>query len=197
MNKSKAKNDEVAIRRMKRWAWIFSAIVFILIGMARKPIITLPEGWSFSFLPPLYSSFNAITACLLLLALYFIKKKDVVRHRKTIYIAIIFSVLFLLLYVVYHFTTPETKFGDANHDGVVDAEELLAVGKWRVAYLLILLSHIALAAFVLPLVLFTFIRAYTEQFDKHKKMARWVFPIWLYVAITGPVIYLMLRPFYG
>ena len=147
-------------------------------------------------MPAVYSSFNAITALLLVVALYFIKQKQIKKHQQTIYIAVGFSVLFLLLYVLYHFTTPETKFGDANHDGLVDAEELLLVGKWRLVYLLLLLTHIVLAAVVLPLVMFTFIRAYTNQIGKHKKMARWVFPIWLYVAITGPIIYLLLRPYY-
>ncbi len=190
-------NKNIALsRKLNKWAWLISIVVFLLVGMARKPIFNLPEGWNLDFLPAVYSAFNAITAVLLLLALYFIKQKQVQKHRQTIYVAITFSVLFLLLYVLYHFTTPETKFGDVNHDGVVNAEELLLVGKWRMIYLLLLLSHIVLAAFVLPLVMFTFIRAYTNQIEKHKKMARWVFPIWLYVAITGPIIYLFLQPYY-
>lgn len=183
-------------KHLTRWAWGISILVFVLVSMARKPIVSLPAGWDFSFLPPLYSIINALTAILLLVALYFVKKKHIKKHQQTIYVAITLSVLFLLLYVVYHFTTPETKFGDLNHDGSLSTEELVAVGKWRTVYLLLLLSHIVLAAFVLPLVMFTFIRAYTDQIAKHKKMARWVFPIWLYVAITGPLIYLLLKPYY-
>lgn len=117
-------------------------------------------------------------------------------HRNAMYLAIGLSALFLLSYVAYHFTTPETVFGDMNHDGIVDAAELAAVGSMRTAYLVLLLSHITLAGLIFPFILFTFIRAYTGQFEKHRKMAKWVWPIWFYVAVTGPIVYLMLLPYY-
>jgi putative membrane protein len=123
---------------------------------------------------------NAITAVVLLVAFYFIKKKNVEAHRKSIYLAVGLSVMFLLSYVAYHITTPPTSYG----------------GEFGYIYYPLLITHVVLAAVIFPFILFTFVRAYTNQFDKHRKMARWVWPIWLYVAITGPVCYLMLKPFY-
>lgn len=183
-------------RRLNTFAWIFTAIVLLLVGAMRRVKIPLPEGWDVSFLPPFHAGVNALTAVVLLLALYFIKQKNVVAHRRTIYVAMSLSVLFLLSYVAYHFTTPETIYGDVDGNGRLDDGELTAVGSARTAYLLLLLSHIVLAAVSLPLILFTFIRGFTDQVERHRRMARWVFPLWLYVAVTGPVCYWMLRPFY-
>ena len=177
-------------------AWIITGLVLILVGLMRRVKIPLPEGWDFSFLPPFHASVNALTAVILLLALYFIKQKNIEAHRKAIYVAIGLSVLFLLSYVAYQFTTTETLFGDSNGDGVVDASELAAAGSTRTIYLILLISHIVLAGLILPFILFTFIRAYTGQFERHRKMAKWVWPIWFYVAVTGPVVYYMLMPYY-
>lgn len=163
----------------------------------RRVKIPLPEGWNVDFLPPFHATLNALTAVVLIYALYQIKKKNILAHRRAMYTAIGLSVLFLLSYVAYHFTTPETLFGDSNHDSVLSQEELAAVGSLRGIYLVLLLSHIFLAALILPFILFTFIRAYTHQFDRHRRMARWVYPIWLYVAITGPICYFFLMPYYA
>ena len=117
-------------------------------------------------------------------------------HRKLIFAARGASGAFLLSYVAYHFTKPEVLFGDANHDGVLSAVEQAAVSGTRPVYLALLASHVILAAVVLPFVLTTFNRAYTRQFDRHRALAKRVFPVWLYVAVTGPICYLMLRPYY-
>lgn len=186
----------VLARKLNIAAGIFSVVVLLLVGLMRRVKIALPEGMDFGFLPPLHATLNALTAVVLLVALYFIKQKNIEAHRKSIYVAFTFSLLFLLSYVAYHFTTPETIFGDSNGDGILSAEELAAIGSMRTVYLIILLSHIALAALSLPFILLTFIRAYTNQISKHRQMAKWVFPIWLYVAITGPVCYFMLAPYY-
>lgn len=183
-------------RRLNTFAWIFTAIVLLLVGAMRRVKIPLPEGWDVSFLPPFHAGVNALTAVVLLLALYFIKQKNVVAHRRAIYVAMSLSALFLLSYVAYHFTTPETIYGDVDGNGRLDDGELAAVGSARTAYLVLLLSHIVLAAVSLPLILFTFIRGFTDQVERHRRMARWVFPLWLYVAVTGPVCYWMLKPFY-
>ena len=167
-------------KKLNNIAYVVSAAVLLLVGAMRRYKIDL--GVDFSFLPPFYATLNAITAVLLLIALYFIKNKQVAQHRKTIYAAMVTSALFLLSYVLYHFTTPETKYGG---EGVM-----------RSVYFLLLITHVILAAGVLPFILLTFNRAYTDQFERHKKMARWVFPLWLYVAITGPICYLMLMPYY-
>lgn len=189
------KKPELA-RRMNIAAWIITGVVLVLVGLMRRVKVPLPEGWDFSFLPPFHATVNALTAVVLLYAFYQIKQKNIKAHQQAIYVAIGLSVLFLLSYVAYHFTSPETIYGDLNHDGTLSAAELAAVGNSRTVYLVLLLSHIVLAALILPFILFTFIRAYTNQFEKHRRMARWVFPIWLYVAITGPVCYYMLMPYY-
>ncbi len=183
-------------RKLNAVAWVLTAAVLFLVGLMRQVKIPLPEGMSLSFLPPFHATVNALTACVLLVAFYFIRKKDVARHRKAIYVALGLSVLFLLSYVAYHFTTPETLFGDGNHDGLISPEEKAAVGGLRTVYLVLLLSHISLAAISLPFILFTFIRGYTQQVERHKRLARWVFPVWLYVAVTGPVCYFLLMPYY-
>ncbi|MCB0546196.1 MAG: DUF420 domain-containing protein [Phaeodactylibacter sp.] len=183
-------------KRLNTAAWILTGAVLLLVGLMRRVKIPLPENWDFSFLPPFHATVNALTAVVLLAAFYFIKQKNIKAHRRAIYLAIGLSVLFLLSYVAYHFTTPETLYGDLDHDGVLSPEELAAVGSSRTWYLVLLLTHIVLAALIFPFILFTFIRAYTGQYERHRKMARWVFPIWLYVAITGPVAYYMLMPYY-
>ena len=183
-------------KQLNRLAWIVSGAVLFLVILMRRVKLPLPEGWDFSFLPPFHAAVNAVTAVVLIIALFFIKSKNVEAHRKSIYLALGLSVFFLLSYVAYHFTTPETLFGDYNKDGILSEDELIQVGSARTWYLVLLLSHIILAAVSLPFILFTFIRAYTGQFNAHKKMARWVFPIWLYVAITGPICYVLLFPFY-
>lgn len=183
-------------RKLNVYAWIVSGAVLFLVGLMRRVKIDLPAGWDMSFLPPFHATLNALTAVVLLAALYFIKQKQPEAHRKAIYVAMGLSVLFLLSYVAYHFTTPETIFGDADGDGILSDAEKLAVGGRRTFYLILLLTHIILAALILPFILFTFIRAYTGQFEKHRKMARWVWPLWFYVAITGPIAYYMLAPYY-
>ena len=177
-------------------AWIVSGVVLLLVALMRRIHIPLPEGLSLDFLPPFHASVNALTAVTLLIAYYFIRKKQVERHRKTIYVAIVLSVIFLLSYVTYHITTAPALYGDANHDGLLSTEELAAAGGTRTLYLLLLLSHIALAAVIFPFILFTFVRGYTDQVDRLRRMARWVIWVWFYVAVSGPVCYLMLKEYY-
>ena len=183
-------------KQMNVAAWIVTGAVLVLVGLMRQVKIPIPDGWDFSFLPPFHATVNALTAVVLLAAFYFIKQKNIKAHRRSIYVALGLSALFLLSYVAYHFTTPEVRYGDINHDGSLSPEELAAVAGSRTWYLVLLLSHIALAALILPFILFTFIRGYTGQVERHRRMARWVFPIWLYVAVTGPVAYYMLLPYY-
>ena len=183
-------------RRLNVYAWIITGAILFLVGLMRRVKIDLPTGWDLSFLPPFHATVNALTAVVLLAALYFIKQKNIEAHRRAIYVAMGLSVLFLLSYVAYHFTTPETIFGDADQDGLLSDAERLAVAGERTFYLILLISHIVLAALILPFILFTFIRAYTGQYERHRKMARWVWPLWFYVAITGPVAYYMLAPYY-
>lgn len=188
--------DHALAAKLNRAAWLLTFAVLGLVVVMRKVRIPLPDGVDLSFLPPLHAGINALAACVLIAALVAVKCGNIVLHRRLILAAIGLSVLFLLSYVAYHFTSNEIKFGDANHDGTVDAAEKLAVGSRRIRYLLLLVSHIILAGVSLPFILFTFIAGWTHQFEKHRRLARWVFPVWLYVAITGPICYWLLRPFY-
>jgi putative membrane protein len=188
-------NNIILERRLNKVAYVLTFVVLVLVGLMRR--FKLDLGVDFSFLPPFHASLNGLTALVLILGLYFIKTNNIDLHKKSMLTALGLSVLFLLSYVAYHFTTPETLFGDVNHDGLLDEVELGLVSGSRTPYLILLFSHITLAAVSLPFILLTFIRAYTDQFDKHKMMARYVFPVWLYVAITGPVCYYLLMPYYS
>jgi putative membrane protein len=177
-------------------AGIITVAVLILVGLMRQVKIPLPEGVDLHFLAPFHAGVNALTAIVLLFSLVFIKQKKVELHRKANYTALFLSVLFILSYVAYHFTTPSTIYGDVDGNGVLSEAERSAAGSGRTWYLVLLLSHIGLAALSLPFILLTFIRAYTNQFERHRKMARWVWPVWFYVALTGPIVYFLLRPYY-
>jgi len=135
-----------------------------------------------SFLPPIYATVNGITAIILILAVRAIKNGKVKLHENLMKTAIGCSVAFLVMYVAYHMTSDSTKFGG---EGVI-----------KYVYYFILVTHIILSIIIIPLVLITYVRALAEVFDKHKKIARITFPIWLYVAVTGVVVYLMISPYY-
>jgi putative membrane protein len=138
------------------------------------------DGVDFSFLPPFYAGINGLTAILLVSALIAIKGKKMGLHQRLIQVCLILSLLFLLCYVAYHMTSDSTPYG----------------GEMKGLYYFILISHILLSIAVIPLVLFTYLFAWEGKFDKHKKWTRFAFPIWLYVAVTGVIVYLMISPFY-
>jgi len=150
-----------------------------------------------SFLPPIYASINGLTALLLIMGVMAIKNGNRKVHERFMTTAIACSVVFLVMYVAYHMTAESTVFGDINHDGLLDSTEKTNAGSMRLVYLFILLSHIALSIVIIPLVLFTYVRALAQRFDKHKKLAKITFPLWLYVAVTGVVVYLLISPYYA
>ena len=193
--KAKPEKQEL-LKKMKLAVWVISAAVLGLVVLMREVKIPLPEGVSLTFLPPFHAFLNSLAAFSLVLALISIKKRNARVHQRWIYSAMFCSFIFLLSYVAYHFTTPETLYGDLNRDGELNESELLEAGSMREIYLFILLSHIALAAISLPFILLTFCYGFTNHFKKHKKLSRKIFPVWLYVAITGPVVYFMLMPYY-
>jgi putative membrane protein len=163
-------------------AWILTALVLGLVAAMRGAKIPLPDGWSFAFLPPVHALLNSLVSIALIAAIIAVKSGKIALHRQFILAAMTLSVMFLCCYVAYHFTTEETRFPkDAPLRGL---------------YLALLISHIILAAVSLPFILFTFIAGWTNRFTAHRKLARWVYPMWLYVAVTGPVCYWMLRPYY-
>lgn len=183
-------------KTLKIAAWVVSAAVLILVGIMRRYKLPVPEGWDVSFLPAVNAIINGLTAIALLFSLYFVKQKNYVAHQKANIAALGLSVAFLLCYVLYHFTSPEVIYGDADGNGVLSELEAAAVAGFRPVYLTILLSHIFLAGIILPFILFTTIRAMVGKYAEHRKMARWVWPLWFYVAVTGPVVYLMLKSYY-
>jgi putative membrane protein len=150
-----------------------------------------------SFLPPIYATINGLTAVVLVTAVWAIKNGNQKLHENLMKFAIGLSVSFLAMYVAYHMTSLEAKFGDANHDLVVDEAEQAAVGAVRYIYLFILITHIALSVIIIPFVLFTYVRALSKSFVRHKKLARITYPMWLYVAVTGVIVYLMISPYYN
>lgn len=135
-----------------------------------------------SFLPPIYATINGITALLLIAAVIAIKNGNKKRHELLMKFAIACSVAFLVMYVGYHMTADSTKYGG---EGIL-----------KYVYFFILISHIVLSIAVIPLVLITYVRALAEKFDAHRKIAKITFPIWLYVAVTGVIVYLMISPYY-
>ena len=148
------------------------------------------------FLPPIYSSLNAITAILLVFALVAIKSKKIKLHQRLMQTCIALSLIFLLMYIAYHMTSVSTVYGDINKNGLRDVEENLKIGNSLYLYLFILFSHILLSVILIPLVLISYVRAFQEEFSAHKKISKITFPIWLYVAVTGVVVYLMISPYY-
>ena len=171
-------------KKLKILTWVLTTVVLILVGLMRRPNfkIPLPEGVSMGFLPPVHAALNSIVAISLILAVLMIKKQNIKAHKLWISVAMTCSVLFLLCYVAYHFTTMETLYAGE--------------GAIRAVYFFFLITHIVLAGISLPFILLTWLYGFTNQFKKHKKMARWLFPVWLYVAITGPICYFMLKPYY-
>ncbi|MBF2709366.1 DUF420 domain-containing protein [Flavobacterium soyangense] len=135
-----------------------------------------------SFLPPIYATINGITAVVLIAGVLAIKNGKRILHERLMRTAIALSIAFLVMYVAYHMTSDSTKFGG---EGII-----------RPIYFFLLITHIILSIAVIPLVLITFVRALANKFDKHKKIAKITFPIWLYVAVTGVVVYLMISPYY-
>lgn len=156
---------------------VIPVVVAVLFGM---PAV---EGYDTSFLPPIYATINGITAVLLVLAVISIKNGKRKRHENLMKLAILCSLLFLVGYVVYHLTSDTTRY--------------LSDGFDRYIYFFILISHILLSIAVIPLVMITYLRGWAGNVNAHKKLAKITFPIWLYVAISGVVVYLMISPFYG
>lgn len=140
------------------------------------------DGYDFTFLPPIYATINGITAMLLVVAVWAIKSKKRRLHEGLMKTCLGLSASFLVMYILYHITSESTSFG--------------GTGSIKYLYYFILITHILLSVIVIPLVLFTLSRALAGNFEKHKALARFTFPVWLYVAITGVVVYLMISPYY-
>jgi len=167
---------------------VFSIVVFLVVSSLHPLNKALGiQASSFSFNVHLFAIANAVintlVTLLLLLAFYFVKQGRYEAHRNTMYGAMILSILFLVSYITHHILAGDTHYG--------------GTGAIRMIYYALLYSHILLAAIILPFILFTAYRGMTGEYEKHKKLTRWTFPLWLYVSITGPIVYLMIAPYYS
>ena len=167
-------------KNYKRFITIVSIVVPIVVASLFR--VKIPNVAPLSFLPPIYATINGITAILLIVSIIAIKKGNKKLHEQLNTTAIFCSTLFLVLYVAYHMTSDSTSFGG---EGTV-----------KYVYLFILITHIILSIVIIPFVLITFMRARLGYFPEHKKIAKITFPLWLYVAITGVVVYIMISPYY-
>ncbi|MCC6701563.1 MAG: DUF420 domain-containing protein [Fluviicola sp.] len=173
-----------AEKKYNKWIVLLSiaipAVVALLFGVKLKTL-----GFDvkpLTFLPPIYAGINGLTAVLLVVALIAVKNKKIKLHESIMKVAILCSVAFLGMYVAYHMTSEATPYGGS--------------GAMKALYFFILISHIVLSVVVIPFVLLTYVRAITNNIERHKKIAKIAFPIWLYVAVTGVVVYLMISPYY-
>lgn len=173
-------SSTVEEKKYKKFITIVSIVIPIAVAALFR--VKIPNVEPLSFLPPIYASINGLTAVLLILSVIAIKKGNKSLHEKLNITAIVCSVLFLLMYIGYHMTSDSTKYGG---EGVI-----------KYVYYFILLTHILLSIIVIPFVLFTFMRGRLGQFEKHRKIAKITFPLWLYVAVTGVIVYLMISPYY-
>ncbi|MGB5238840.1 MAG: DUF420 domain-containing protein [Flavobacteriaceae bacterium] len=167
-------------KRFNRWITVISIIVPLVVVLLFG--VRLPDVDPLYFLPPVYASINGLTAVLLVMAVWAIKNGKRQLHQKLMTTCVVLSLFFLLMYVAYHMTSDATTYGG---EGIL-----------RYVYFFILISHIALSIVIIPLVLKTYARAYLNKFDSHRKLARITFPIWLYVATSGVIVYLMISPYY-
>jgi putative membrane protein len=166
--------------------WIIAVSIIIPIAVAALFGINLPKlGYDvkpLSFLPPIYATTNGLTAVTLFLAVWAIKRGNQKLHERLVKISIALSVLFLVMYVAYHMTSVSTAFGG---EGII-----------RPIYFFILITHISLSVIIIPFVLVTYVRGISGSYERHKKLARITYPLWMYVAITGVIVFLMISPYY-
>lgn len=163
----------------KRWIIVLSVVIPLAIAVLFKVRI---QGIDLSVLPGIYAGINGLTAVLLIAGLIAIKKGNIGVHKKVMTACLCLSAIFLVLYVLYHMTSDPTPYGNE--------------GAIRVVYYFILISHILLSVAVIPLVLFTYLHGYLGQYKRHRRLAKITFPVWLYVAVTGVIVYFMISPYY-
>ncbi|PIB36488.1 hypothetical protein BFP72_14315 [Reichenbachiella sp. 5M10] len=187
------KNKRIAMITVAVISLVVPALVAVLIYSPYK--ISSEYVW-LSSIPGFNASINSITALLLLIGGVMAKKGNYTLHKVCMAISLALGVCFLLAYVTYHATMPSAIFGDVNLDGVLDADEQLNISGLRTVYLTILLSHILLSAAVVPFVLLAFYFAIAKEFDRHVKIVKFTWPIWLYVSVTGVIVYLLASPYY-
>ncbi|SNR28894.1 putative membrane protein [Maribacter sedimenticola] len=168
-------------RNFNRMITVVSIVIPVVVALLFG--IKIPNVAPLSFLPPIYAAINGLTAVLLLVAVWAIKNGNQKLHQNLMTANIVLSLLFLVMYIAYHMTSDSTPFGG---DGLISY-----------VYYFILITHIILSIALIPLVLRTYAKAYLKKFEEHRSLARYTFPVWLYVAVTGVVVYLMISPYYA
>jgi len=187
------KNDQKA-----KWLiGIFSVVVLVAVTFLSKFTLVVDLPFDKHIFALVNALLNATVAVLLVVALIAVKQKNYNAHKNIMLTALLLSVLFLVSYIAHHLFAGETKFGDSDHDGIVNAAEQAVLGNTRGFYFILLATHIILAATSLPFILFTAYRGLTGEFEDHKRKAKRMWPIWFYVAVTGPLVYMMIKPYYN
>jgi putative membrane protein len=187
-----AKNDKQA-----KWLiLVFSFVVFAAVVLLGRIKLEVDLGFDVHVFAKLNAFINSVVSLLLLAGLMVVKQGKYEQHKKIMIAALILSVVFLISYICHHLFAGETKFGDIDHDGLVSETEKALAGSKRTFYYIILATHIPLAGIILPFILFTAYRALIGEWPKHVKLARITWPIWLYVSVTGVLVYLLISPYY-
>lgn len=183
----------------RRATWliiVFSIVVFSAVALLGQVKLDVNLGFNVHIFAEMNAFINSTIAILLVAALIAVKNKQYSLHKTIMLFALALSIVFLVSYIAHHLLAGEARFGDANHDGIVSDDEKAAVSSIRYVYYVILGTHIFLAAIILPFILFTAYRALIAEYPQHKKLARYTWPLWFYVAVTGPVVYWMISPYY-
>ncbi|MDI1354005.1 MAG: DUF420 domain-containing protein [bacterium] len=186
-------------KNIKRIIYGVTVAICVVVSLLNQKILPQPDLIpAFIYkLPMLNALLNGTCSVLLLFSLWAIKKKNIQVHKKLNLTAFVLSSLFLISYVTAHYFIADTKYGDADHNGLMSADEITAVSSLKPVYLIVLLTHIFLAIVVLPMVLLSFYYGLTDQRQKHRALTRFSFPIWLYVTVSGVLVYLMISPYYN
>ena len=187
------KNDKQA----KLLIGIFSVVVFVAVTFLSKFSLDVELPFDKHLFALTNALLNTVVCILLVAALFAVKTGKFQLHKNMMLFAMFLSVLFLVSYIAHHLFAGEAKFGDSNFSGDLDEAEAVAVGNTRPFYLILLSTHIILAATSLPFILFTAYRGLTSEFEDHKRLAKRMWPIWFYVAATGPLVYWMIKPYYN
>lgn len=174
----------------------FSFIVFAAVVLLSRIQLQVDLGFDVHLFAKANAVINSMVAILLVAALVAVKKKQYLAHKNMMMTAMILSILFLVSYICHHLFAGETKFGDVDHNGVLSDAESANVGSLKLVYYIILATHIPLAGIILPFILFTAYRAQIGEWPRHRKLAKITWPVWLYVAVTGVIVYLMISPYY-
>ena len=174
-----------------------SFVVFAAVVILSRVKLDVDLGFNVHVFAQINAVINSIVSVLLIAGLVTVRNRAYTTHRTIMMTAMALSVLFLVSYIAHHLLSGETRFGDADGDGILGANELAAVGSTLTVYRILLATHIVLAAIILPFILFTAYRSLTGEYAQHRKLARYTWPLWLYVSITGVVVYLMISPYYS